>query len=60
MFESINFGGANETRRILLITYRISGSDDFTDVKSVKACLNYIIFKQRGPQLIVRLKFLLP
>ena len=50
-FESINSGGANETSRILLIMYRISGSD-FTYVKSVIAWLNYIIFNQtEGPSI---------
>ena len=36
----------SETTRILLITVLISGSDDFTDVKSVIGWLNYIIFNQ--------------
>lgn len=36
----------------MLITYRISGSDDFTYVKSVIAWLNYIIFDQtEGPSI---------
>ena len=39
-------------RRLLLITYRISGSDDFTYVKSVIAWLNYIIFNRtEGPSI---------